>query len=64
MSCSVFPLMVDHGLVQPMLLEHDLVCAGPGMTAYRAARDDLAWYFGEDFVTEIDGIEEEVCRRP
>jgi Fe-S-cluster containining protein len=64
MCCSLFPLTVDQGLVRPMLLEHDLVCTGPGMTAYRAARDDLAWYFGEDFVTELDGIEEQVSRRP
>jgi hypothetical protein len=34
------------------------------MTAYRGTRDDLAWCFGEDFVTELDWIEKEVSRPP
>lgn len=59
MTCSVFPVVVDHGLVRPSyeLLEPDLICIGPGMTAYRSARNDLGYYFGGELVAELDGVE-------
>ena len=62
MTCTVFPVTVDHGLVRPSyeLIAPDLICAGPGMTAYRAARDDLGYYFGDALLLELDAIECEV----
>lgn len=59
MTCSVFPVVVDHGLLRPSyeLLEPDLICIGPGMTAYRSARADLTHYFGADLVAELDNAE-------
>lgn len=62
MVCSVFPVTVDHGTLRPSveLRQRDLICVGPGMTAYRAARADLEWYFGADFVGELDGFERQV----
>lgn len=59
MTCTVFPVTVDHGLVRPSyeLIAPDLICAGPGMTAYRAARDDLGYYFGVALVAELDAPE-------
>lgn len=65
MVCSMFPVVVDHGLLRPSyeLLEPDLICFGQGKTAYRSARDDIAHYFGMSMVAELDGAEAEALGR-
>jgi Fe-S-cluster containining protein len=54
--CTLFPLTFDDSLLQPSkeVKDASLVCVGPGPTLYRAVRDDLAYYFGTDFVAELD----------
>jgi Fe-S-cluster containining protein len=54
--CVLFPITFDDGLLGPSgdVKDASLVCLGPGPTLYRAVRDDLAYYFGPDFVTELD----------
>jgi Fe-S-cluster containining protein len=59
MICALFGVTFDGGRLQPSdeLADQSLRCTGPGLTAYRAARGDLAWYFGEVLVAELDAIE-------
>jgi hypothetical protein len=42
------------------LLDGTLVCAGEGPTAYEMARPELAYYFGDEFVAELDGLQRTV----
>jgi Fe-S-cluster containining protein len=59
MVCFLFPLEFANGELGPALeLDLDeLVCRGPGATIYQAARDDLLYYFGPEFVAELDRLE-------
>ena len=41
-----------------------LVCEGPGDTLYRAAREDLLYYFGPEMIAELDLFESEFAREP
>jgi Fe-S-cluster containining protein len=61
MVCILFPIYFTQGLLHPAIeFElNDLVCAGPGDSIYRGARDDLRVYFGDAFVAELDAIETE-----
>lgn len=59
---SLFPLTFGDGLLS---LSNELstedspfVCAVEGPSVYRAQRSELAWYFGEDLVRELDAIAE------
>jgi Fe-S-cluster containining protein len=56
--CMLFPLSFDQGLLKPAYeFEIDeLICAGSGPTLYRAAREDVAGYFGADLVAELDAL--------
>jgi hypothetical protein len=38
------------------LAEGSLVCAGQGPTAYETARDELAYYFGDELTAELDAL--------
>jgi Fe-S-cluster containining protein len=38
------------------LAEGSLVCAGDGPTAYEMARAELAYYFGDELVRELDAM--------
>ena len=58
--CMIFPVSFEDGVLEPPIeFEEpgDLVCAGGGQTAYRGARDELAYYFGPEFVAELDAME-------
>ncbi|CAN5316661.1 hypothetical protein BH11PLA2_BH11PLA2_00180 [soil metagenome] len=59
MVCMLFPVYFQEGLLFPAIEFdlNDLVCAGDGDSVYRGARDDLVWYFGEEFVAELDEYE-------
>ena len=63
MVCLLFPVSFNDRILCPAYefdLEGELVCQGPGPTLYRSARPDILWYFGEEFVAELDTIEQEV----
>jgi hypothetical protein len=55
---------IDHGSLLPSFetLESSLICLGPGSSLYQGARADLAWYFGEELVRELDALEQFVLR--
>jgi hypothetical protein len=40
--------------------DKSLVCLGTGPTIYRGVRDDLLYFFGAEFVEELDGMEKRV----
>ncbi|MEO6526139.1 MAG: hypothetical protein ABIP93_05905 [Gemmatimonadaceae bacterium] len=56
MVSTLFPVTFGDGalLCSEELHEGSLVCAGAGPTAYEMARGELAHYFGEDLVLELD----------
>jgi Fe-S-cluster containining protein len=63
--CLIFPVSFEDGVLEPPIeFEEpgDLVCAGAGRTAYRGARDELLYYFGSEFVSELDAMEREALR--
>ena len=59
MACNMFPVHCEYGVLVPPLEIQDqsLVCRGPGLTLYRSARNDLAYYFGPDLISELDLLE-------
>lgn len=56
---TLFPLTFDGGLLHPSAEVRDrtLVCLGEGPSLYRGVRDELAYWFGEDLVAELDAVE-------
>jgi hypothetical protein len=60
--CALYGVSFDGGLLMPAdgIDDGTVRCAGPGLTAYRAARSDLEWYFGEALIAELDRLEAEV----
>jgi hypothetical protein len=58
--CILFPLSFEEGLLSlaPELEDGSLVCSGSGESVYRAMRNELAYYFGNEFVEELDRMEE------
>jgi hypothetical protein len=60
--CILFPLSFGEGIlsVAPELEDDSLVCSGSGYSAYQSLRSELEYYFGHEFVEELDGIEKEV----
>ncbi len=53
---ALFPLTFGHGtlFVSDELDDGSLVCGGDGPTVYEAARGELAYYFGDALVAELD----------
>jgi hypothetical protein len=58
MVSALFPLTFDDGLLHASTEIEDgtLVCGGQGPTLYRGVRAELAYYFGEGLVCELDAI--------
>ncbi len=58
MVSTLFPVTFGDGalVVSDELEDGSLVCSGVGPTAYEAARDELAYYFGESLVSELDAL--------
>lgn len=54
----LFPLTFEGGalVASGELEDKSLVCADQGPNVYDGLRGELAWYFGEDFVAEVDAI--------
>ncbi len=60
--CILFPLSFGEGILSlaPELDDDSLICSGSGYSAYQSIRNELEYYFGREFVEELDGIEKEV----
>jgi Fe-S-cluster containining protein len=60
MVSVLFPLTFAHGLLRPSeeILDETLVCIDKGPTLYQGIRDELAYYFGDELVKELDAIKE------
>jgi hypothetical protein len=58
MVSVLFPLTFEHGVLvaSSEAVDGSLICAGEGPSLYDGARPELAYYFGEDFVSELDAI--------
>ncbi len=58
MVSALFPVTFGAGalLCSDELTDGSLVCAGPGPTAYEMARGELAYYFGDALVRELDEL--------
>ena len=56
MVSTLFPVTFGNGalVVSDELEEGSLVCSAVGPTAYEAVRAELAYYFGESLVKELD----------
>lgn len=54
----LFPLTFELGVLvpSPETLDGTLACNGDGETLYGGARDELAYYFGDVFVAELDAL--------
>jgi Fe-S-cluster containining protein len=56
--CWLFPVIWDRGVLRPSSDVRDgLVCAGQGVTLYRAARGELQVLFGASLIEELDALE-------
>jgi hypothetical protein len=58
MVSILFPLTFEHGCLEASseAVDRSLVCAGDGPTLYDGVRGELAYYFGEALVAELDGL--------
>ena len=56
---ALFPLTFGEGTLTlaDEALDGSLVCLDVGERAYRGVRAELEYYFGSEFVTELDGLE-------
>jgi hypothetical protein len=59
MVSVLFPITFDRGLLHPSaeIQDRSLQCYGDGPTLYRGVRREVAWYFGEALVAELDELE-------
>lgn len=62
--CCLFPLTFCEGVLvhADEVEERSLVCLDEGPTLYSGIRDELAYYFGEGFVAELDSVEADARR--
>jgi Fe-S-cluster containining protein len=58
MVSALFPVTFGDGALfcSDELTDGSLVCAGDGPTAYEMARAELAYYFGDGLVAELDAM--------
>jgi hypothetical protein len=58
MVSILFPVTFDYGVLGASgeAVDRSLVCAGQGPTLYEGARGELAYYFGEEMVKELDRL--------
>jgi hypothetical protein len=59
MVSVLFPVTFDGGLLHPSneIEDRSLQCIDDGPTLYRGVRGEIAWYFGDPLVAELDGLE-------
>ena len=53
------PVTFDGGLLHPSneISDRSLQCYSDGPTIYRGVRGEIAWYFGQELVAELDRLE-------
>jgi hypothetical protein len=56
MVSTLFPITFERGVLVPSneVLDRSLICSGEGASLYEGVRDELAYYFGVELVTELD----------
>ncbi len=61
MVSILFPVTFEHGCLTASgeAVDRSLVCAGQGPTLYEGTRGELAYYFGQGLVAELDAIAKE-----
>ena len=59
MVSILFPITFDYGLLHPSneIEDRSLQCIDDGPSLYRGVRDEIAWYFGDALVSELDALE-------
>jgi Fe-S-cluster containining protein len=62
--CILFPLSFSEGILSPApeLDDNSLICSGSGESVYQSLRNELEYYFGREFVEELDTMEKKVLR--
>jgi hypothetical protein len=58
MVSILFPLTFNYGRLEPSseVIDKSLVCAGDGLSVYEGGRGELAYYFGQGLVEELDAL--------
>lgn len=58
MVSALFPVTFSDGALRcsQELADGSLTCAGEGPTAYEMARDEVAYYFGDQLIAELDAL--------
>ncbi|MGZ3483119.1 MAG: YkgJ family cysteine cluster protein [Gemmatimonadaceae bacterium] len=58
MVSALFPVTFDHGILVPSseAVDGSLICSGEGATLYDGVRGELAYYFGDELVSELDDL--------
>jgi hypothetical protein len=58
MVSILFPLTFNYGCLEPSseVVDKSLVCSGDGPSVYEGGRDELAYFFGDDLVYELDAL--------
>jgi hypothetical protein len=53
---TLFPATFEHGVLVPSdeVIDGSLSCSGDGPSVYAGVRGELAYYFGDAFVAELD----------
>ncbi len=59
MVSALFPVTFDGGLLHPSteIVDRSLQCLDDGPTLYRGVRGEIAWYFGDALLLELDALE-------
>lgn len=62
--CTLFPVTYFEGTfcIPEEIEEKSLACLGSGPSLYRGARDEIKYYFGEEIITELDAIEDQLMK--
>ena len=58
MVSTLFPVTFDHGVLHTSseVIDGSLICKGDGPSVYEGARAELLYYFGTDFIAELDAL--------
>ncbi len=60
----LFPLTFDNGLLRPSneILDNSLTCYGNGATIYDGSKSELLYYFGNEFIEEIENKRKDIFK--
>lgn len=63
-SC-LFPITFDEGLLHPSdeVGDNSLICLREGLSLYQGVKNDLLYYFGQEFINELDAIEATIIEK-